>query len=58
MFFVEYYSKWNLVECVYVLEEKVLVKYGLFKIFKYDFYMEEYKREMEEMVDEVCIVFG
>lgn len=45
-------------ECVYVLEEKVLVKYGFFKIFKYVFYTEEYKVDMEEMVEEVCIVFG
>ena len=56
--FAEYHSKRNPVERVHASEEKVLAKHGPFKTPKQDSYTEEHKREMEEMADEVRIVFG
>lgn len=56
--FAEYHSKWNPVQRVHASEEKVLAKHGPFKTPKHDPYTEEHKREMEEMADEVRIVFG
>ena len=56
--FAEYHSKRNLVERVHASEEKVLAKHGPFKTPKYDPHTEEHKGEMEEMAEEVHIVFG
>ena len=56
--FAEYHSKRNPVERVHAPEEKVLAKHGPFKTPKYDPHTEEHKGEMEEMAEEVRIVFG
>lgn len=56
--FAEYHSKRNHVECLYASEEKVLAKHGPFNTPNHDPYMEEHKKEMEVLAEEVCIVFG
>ena len=56
--FAEYHSKRNPVERVHASEEQVLAKHGPFKTPKHDPHTEEHKREMEEMAEEVRIVFG
>ena len=45
-------------EHVHASEEKVLAKHGPFKTPKHNPHTEEHKREMEEMAEEVRIVFG
>ena len=56
--FAKYHSKRNPVECVHASEEKALAKHGPFKTPKHAPHTEEHKVDMEEMAEEVCIVFG
>lgn len=60
--FVEYLSKRNFVERVYVIENRVLFSYGLFclKVIYRSvlFGSKEYKENMEYMVSEVCKCIG
>lgn len=57
MLFVEYYSKGNFVEWVYVVEEKELVKYGIFVRVIFVLNIVEYKGVIVWIVEEVGRVF-